>query len=161
MHTDVFETTAIEIEGPTENITICSLYRPPTPAAQNFIQDLSKIFHNRTQCIVIRDFNAKHRSWKRSLSNTTPGTALFNDARVRGLVISAPSDPTIIPSQQNRVPAIIDLSLSCGLSNISVESRCELSSDHNPVHFVVNFNFNSSQLHNYKSIPTGTNFKIS
>ncbi|GFT44392.1 hypothetical protein TNCV_5054141 [Trichonephila clavipes] len=71
---------------------------------------------------------------------------------VTGLVISAPSDPTIIPSQQNRVPAIIDLGLSCGLSNISVESRCELSSDHNFVHVVINFNFNSSHLHNCKTI---------
>ncbi|GFY66235.1 hypothetical protein TNIN_287801 [Trichonephila inaurata madagascariensis] len=91
--------------------------------------------------------------------NNPLGTALFNYARAKGLVISAPSDPTIIPAQQNRVPTIIDLSLSCGLNNISVETRCELSSDHNPVHFVVNFNFNSSHRHNCKTITNWIKFQ--
>ncbi|GFU54913.1 putative RNA-directed DNA polymerase from transposon X-element [Trichonephila clavipes] len=162
IHTDAVETTAIEVKGPTNNITICSIYKPPSATTPNFLQDLTKIFRNRTQCLVVGDFNAKHRSWNNSSHNTAPGNALFKFARNRGLVISAPSDPAIIPTQRNRVPAIIDLGLSRGLNNISVETRCELSSDHNPVHFVVNFNFNSSHISNCKTITNwNKNIKIS
>ncbi|GFS63673.1 RNA-directed DNA polymerase from mobile element jockey [Trichonephila inaurata madagascariensis] len=99
IYTNVVEVTAIEIEGPTGNITICSLYRPPASATKNFIQDLSKIFSNRTQCLTVGDFNAKHRTWNLNRPNNTPGTALFNYARANGLVISVPTDPTIIPAQ--------------------------------------------------------------
>ncbi|GFY31951.1 probable RNA-directed DNA polymerase from transposon X-element [Trichonephila clavipes] len=152
IHTDAVETTAIEIKGPNHKFTICSIYKPPSASTPNFIQDLKKIFRNRNQCLVVGDFNAKHRSWNHSSRNTVPGNALFNFARNNGLIISAPSDPTIIPSQQNRHPAIIDLGLSRGLSSITVESRCELTSDHNPVHFVVHFNFNNSHIPNCKSI---------
>ncbi|GFV77796.1 probable RNA-directed DNA polymerase from transposon X-element [Trichonephila clavipes] len=151
IHTDAVETRAIEVKGPTHKITICSIYKPPSASTPNFIQDLTKIFRNRTQCLVVGDFNAKHRSWNNS-PNTAPGNALFKFARSNGLVISAPSDPTIIPTQRNRLPATIDLGLSRGLSTISTETRCELSSDHNPVHFVVNFNFNSSHILNCKTI---------
>ncbi|GFX64663.1 probable RNA-directed DNA polymerase from transposon X-element [Trichonephila clavipes] len=152
IHTDAVETTAIEIKGPTSNITICSIYKPPPASTPNFIQDLTKIFRNRTQCLVVGDFNAKHRSWNNSNRNSGPGMALYNFARSKGLVISAPSDPIFIPTQRNRVPGILDLGLSRGLSTISTETRCELSSDHNPVHFVVNFNFNSSHILNCKTI---------
>ncbi|GFS45274.1 putative RNA-directed DNA polymerase from transposon X-element [Trichonephila inaurata madagascariensis] len=112
-----------------------------------------------TQCLTVGDFSTKHRSWNLNHPNNTPGTALFYYARAKGLVISAPSDPTIIPAQQNIVPAIIDLGLSFGLNNISVETRCELSSAHNPVHFVVNFNFNSSHRHNCKTITNWSKFQ--
>ncbi|GFV89555.1 hypothetical protein TNCV_5016731 [Trichonephila clavipes] len=71
-------------------------------------------------------------------------------------VISAPTDPTRIPHQQNHQPSVIDLGVSCGLNNIAVESRYDLSSDHNPVHFVVKFNFKTSHLLNCKTI---TNWK--
>ncbi|GFT94193.1 probable RNA-directed DNA polymerase from transposon X-element [Trichonephila clavipes] len=152
IHTDAVETATIEVKGPTHNITICSIYNPPSASTPNFIQDLKKIFRNRTQCLVVGDFNAKHRSWNNSNRHNVSGNALFKFANDKGLIISAPSDPTIIPSQRNRNPAIIDLGLSRGLSSITVDSRCELSSDHNPVHFVVNFNFNNSHIPNCKTI---------
>ncbi|GFS63156.1 probable RNA-directed DNA polymerase from transposon X-element [Trichonephila clavipes] len=152
IHTDAVETAAIEVKGPTHNFTICSIYKPPSASTPNFIQDLKKIFRNRNQCLVVGDFNAKHRSWNNSTRHNAPGNALFKFANDKGLIISAPSEPTIIPSQRNRNPAIIDLGLSRGLSSITVDSRCELSSDHNPVHFVVNFNFNNSHIPNCKTI---------
>ncbi|GFT51198.1 putative RNA-directed DNA polymerase from transposon X-element [Trichonephila clavipes] len=151
IHTDAVETAAIEIIGPNLKFTICSIYKPPSASTPNFIQDLKKIFRNRNQCLVVGDFNAKHRSWNPHPQHCS-GNALFKFARNNSLVISAPSDPTIIPAQQNRQPAIIDLGLSRGLNNITVESRYDLTSDHNPVHFVVHFNFNNSHIPNCKSI---------
>ncbi|GFV51029.1 probable RNA-directed DNA polymerase from transposon X-element [Trichonephila clavipes] len=152
IHTDAVETAAIEIKGPNHKFTICSIYKPPSASTPNFIQDLKKIFRNRNQCLVVGDFNAKHRSWNSNSHNTAPGNALFKFASNNSLIISAPSDPTIIPSQRNRRPAVIDLGLSRGLNSITVESRCELTSDHNPVHFVVHFNFNNSHIPNCKTI---------
>ncbi|GFQ84459.1 putative RNA-directed DNA polymerase from transposon X-element [Trichonephila clavata] len=137
---------------PSGNIAICSLYRPPISTTQNFIPDLIKIFRGKSQCIVVGDFNAKQKAWNPRGNGNKAGTALHNYARSSGNIISAPSDFTRIPNQPNYNASIIDLGLSCGLNNITAESRYELSSDHNPVHFVVNFNSHSSHLHNCKII---------
>ncbi|GFS45819.1 putative RNA-directed DNA polymerase from transposon X-element [Trichonephila inaurata madagascariensis] len=64
-----------------------------------------------------------------------------------------------IPRHQNQLPNVIDFGVSCGLSNITVESKYDLSSDHNPVHFVVNFNFNNSHLLNCKTITNWHKFQ--
>ncbi|GFQ99178.1 hypothetical protein TNCT_142141 [Trichonephila clavata] len=40
--------------------------------------------------------------------------------------------PTRILAQQNQIPTVIDLCLSCGL-NIEVESCYDLKTDHNPL----------------------------
>ncbi|GFT65852.1 nucleic-acid-binding protein from transposon X-element [Trichonephila clavipes] len=152
IHTDAVETAAIEIIGPNLKFTICSIYKPPSASTPNFIQDLKKIFRNRNQCLVGRGLKAKPRSWNPHSPQHCSRKRPFKFARNNSLVISAPSDPTIIPAQQNRQPAIIDLGLSRGLNNITVESRYDLTSDHNPVHFVVHFNFNNSHIPNCKSI---------
>ncbi|GFY42949.1 putative RNA-directed DNA polymerase from transposon X-element [Trichonephila inaurata madagascariensis] len=150
--TTAIDITTIEIEGPSGNITVCSLYRPPKSPRNSFIPDLIKIFRNRTQCIVVGDFNAKHPSWNLNRRGNDAGYKLLKYTKVCGYVISAPADPTRIPRHQNHLPSVIDFGVSCGLSNITVESKYDLSSDHNPVHFVVNFNFNNSHLLNCKTI---------
>ncbi|GFR19666.1 putative RNA-directed DNA polymerase from transposon X-element, partial [Trichonephila clavata] len=151
--------TSIEIEGPSGNIAVCSLYRSPTSSVHSFILDLIKIFRNKSQCIVVGDFNAKRRSWNPHGTINKAGTALHNYSRSCGYVISAPYDPTRIPSQLNHIPFVIDIGLSCGLNNITVECRYELTSDHNPVHFVINFNFHISHLLNCKTITNWNKFQ--
>ncbi|GFQ82783.1 RNA-directed DNA polymerase from mobile element jockey [Trichonephila clavata] len=151
--------TSIEIEGPSGNIAVCSLYRSPTSSVHSFIPDLIKIFRNKSQCIVVGDFNAKHRSFNPHGTTNKAGTTLHNYARSCGYIISAPSYPTRIPSQLNHIPSVIDIGLSCGLNNITVESRYELTSDHNPVHFVINFNFHISHLLNCKTITNWNKFQ--
>ncbi|GFV89565.1 probable RNA-directed DNA polymerase from transposon BS [Trichonephila clavipes] len=156
IYTTAVSITAIDIERPTNNITICSLYRSPTSPINSFIPDLIKIFRNRAQCIAVGEYNAKHSTWNRNRRGDPAVTKLLNYANACGFVISAPTDPTRIPHQQNHQPSVIDLGVSCGLNNIAVESRYDLSSDHNPVHFVVKFNFKTSHLLNCKTI---TNWK--
>ncbi|GFR29797.1 putative RNA-directed DNA polymerase from transposon X-element, partial [Trichonephila clavata] len=146
------ENTCIELEGPTGTFTICSLYRPPTRETLNLIPDLTKNFRNRNRCLIVRDFNARHRTWNPHNSGNTAGTALHKYARSYGYVISGPLNPTRIPPQRNQNPTTIDLGLSCGINNIVVESRYDLSSDHNPIHFVITHNFNNSHLLNCKTI---------
>ncbi|GFT04024.1 hypothetical protein TNCV_2959941 [Trichonephila clavipes] len=82
-----------------------------------------------------------------------------HNANTCGLVISAPTDFTRIPQQQNHQPSVIDLGVSCGINNIAVESRYDLSSDYNPVHFVVKFNFKTSHLLNCKTITNWNKFQ--
>ncbi|GFT39534.1 RNA-directed DNA polymerase from mobile element jockey [Trichonephila clavipes] len=113
IYTTAVNITAIEIEG------------PPTTS------------QNRAQCIVVGDYNARHPTWSPNRRGNTAGTRLFHYANTCGLVISAPTDFTRIPQQQNHQPSVIDLGASCGINNIAFESRYDLSSDHNPVHFVV------------------------
>ncbi|GFW30186.1 RNA-directed DNA polymerase from mobile element jockey [Trichonephila clavipes] len=146
IYTTVVNITAIEIEGPTNNITVCSLYRSPSSPINSFYPDLIKIFRNRAQCIIVGDYNARHSTWNPNRRGNTAGARLFHYANTCGLVISAPTDPTRIPQQQNHQPSVIDLGVSCGINNIAVESRYDVSSDHNPVHFVVKFNFKTSHL---------------
>ncbi|GFW65473.1 probable RNA-directed DNA polymerase from transposon X-element, partial [Trichonephila clavipes] len=159
IYTTAVNITAIEIEGPTNNITVCFLYRSPSSPINSFIPDLIKIFRNRAQCIVVGDYNARHPTWNPNRRGNTAGTRLFQYANTCGLVISAPTDFTRIPQQQNHQPSDIDLGVSCGINNIAVESRYDLSSDHNPVHFVVKFNFKTSHLLNCKTITIWNKFQ--
>ncbi|GFU19954.1 putative RNA-directed DNA polymerase from transposon X-element [Trichonephila clavipes] len=159
IYTTAVNITAIEIEGPTNNITVCSLYRSPSSPINSFIPDLIKIFRNRTQCIVVGDYNAKHSTWNQNRRGNTAGARLFHYANTCGLVISAPNDPTRIPQRQNQHPSVIDLGVSCGINNITVESRYDQSSDHNPVHFVVKLNFKTSHLLNCKTITNWNKFQ--
>ncbi|GFW90801.1 probable RNA-directed DNA polymerase from transposon X-element [Trichonephila clavipes] len=159
IYTTAVNITAIEIEGPTNNTTVCSLYRSPSSPINSFIPDLIKIFRNRAQCIVVGDYNARHSTWNPNRRGNTAGTRLFHYANTCGLVISAPTDFTRIPQQQNHQPSVIDLGVSCGINNIAVESRYDLSSDHNPVHFVVKFNFKTSHLLNCKTITNWNKFQ--
>ncbi|GFR01511.1 hypothetical protein TNCT_225531 [Trichonephila clavata] len=105
-----------------------------------------------------RDFNAKHRSWNLHGTINQSGTAVHNYARSCGYVILEPSDPAMIPSKLIHIPSVIDLSLSCGLNNITVESHSGLTSDHSPVHFVINFNFHISHLIICKTITNWNKF---
>ncbi|GFU59958.1 RNA-directed DNA polymerase from mobile element jockey [Nephila pilipes] len=51
--------------------------------------------------------------------------------------IIAPNEPTYYPVNQHYQPSTIDLGLAKGIQNISVSTSEDLSSDHNPVYFLV------------------------
>ncbi|GFX73782.1 RNA-directed DNA polymerase from mobile element jockey [Trichonephila clavipes] len=112
IYTTAVSITAVEIEGPTNNITVCSLYRSPTSPFNSFIPDLIKFFRNRAQCIAVDVYNAKHSTWNRNRRGDPAGTKLLNYANACGFVISAPTDPTRIPHQQNHQPSVVDLGVS-------------------------------------------------
>ncbi|GFY64697.1 putative RNA-directed DNA polymerase from transposon X-element [Trichonephila inaurata madagascariensis] len=133
--TNTVEVTAIIIESHPSNVTICSLYIPPRSTIRNFIPDILKNFRNRTQCLMVGDFNAKHTSWSSTTKNNTAGNALTRLVRTSGFLLTAPNRPIRIPDYGR--PATLDIGLSCGLNKVSAEVFSKLSSDHNPVHFVI------------------------
>ncbi|GFV86661.1 putative RNA-directed DNA polymerase from transposon X-element [Trichonephila clavipes] len=90
--TSTVELTSIVIESQPSNITICSLYNPPGPSARNLIPDLQKIFQNRSQCIIVGDYNAKHTSWSATSCNNPAGNAVARLIWTKGFLLTAPQD---------------------------------------------------------------------
>ncbi|GFW46292.1 RNA-directed DNA polymerase from mobile element jockey [Trichonephila clavipes] len=90
--TSTVELTSIVIESQPSNITICSLYNRPGPSARNLIPDLQKIFRNRSQCIIVGDYNAKHTFWSATSRNNTAGNAVARLIRTKGFLLTAPQE---------------------------------------------------------------------
>ncbi|GFV18524.1 probable RNA-directed DNA polymerase from transposon X-element [Trichonephila clavipes] len=147
IHTHALENTTIVLEG-TNKITISCIYRPPNSPHQTLIPDLLKILRNRTHCFIAGDFNAKHHSWSPQSRNNTCGSTLFKFIRNCGFLLSSSSEPTTVPNRANARPATIDLGISCGLDDVLVETQVELSSDHNPVQFILPANSNKPHAQN-------------
>ncbi|GFY16039.1 probable RNA-directed DNA polymerase from transposon X-element [Trichonephila clavipes] len=62
---------------------------------------------------------------------------LRNRTKNCGFLLSYSSQPSTVPTRANARPATIDFGISCGLDDILVETHSELSSDHNPVQFII------------------------
>ncbi|GFY61396.1 hypothetical protein TNIN_206481 [Trichonephila inaurata madagascariensis] len=90
--TNTLETSTIVIESHPNNVAICSLYNPPRNEARSLISGLLKIFRNRTQCVVVGDYNAKHTSWSITTVNNPVGTALARLVQASGFVLMAPQE---------------------------------------------------------------------
>ncbi|GFQ91404.1 putative RNA-directed DNA polymerase from transposon X-element [Trichonephila clavata] len=157
IQTSSVEITAIVIEGHPNNLTICSLYNSPSLPSRNFIPDLLKVFRNRSQCLIVGDFNAKHASWSPTSRNNAAGNALAKLVRTRGFLLTAPNDPTRVPSYGRS--STIDFGLSCGLNSITAETFPDLSSDHNPVHFVVSIDTSIPFRQNCKTLTNWNKFQ--
>ncbi|GFX29930.1 probable RNA-directed DNA polymerase from transposon X-element [Trichonephila clavipes] len=147
IHTHALENTTIVFEG-TNKITISCIYRPPNSPHQTLIPDLLKILRNRTHCFIAGDFNAKHHSWSPHSRNNACGSTLFKFIRNCGFLLSSSSEPTTVPNRANARPATIDLGISCGLDDVLVETQVELSSNHNPVQFILPTNSNKPHAQN-------------
>ncbi|GFX99518.1 putative RNA-directed DNA polymerase from transposon X-element [Trichonephila clavipes] len=128
------------------NITISSIYRPPRSPTPVLISDLLKIFRNRPECLVVGDYNAKHRIWNQYVKSNAAGNTLYKFARNCGF--TAPADPTMISNRRNGRNSTLDFGASCGLSNTHAQSIFDLSSDHNPVIFTLTPNSTYKHAHN-------------
>ncbi|GFX52994.1 probable RNA-directed DNA polymerase from transposon X-element [Trichonephila clavipes] len=106
--------------------------------AGNLGPDLLKIFRNRPQCIIVGDFNAKHTSWSATPHNNSAGNTIVRLVRANGFLLTAPNGPTRVHTRGR--PSTIDFGITCGINDITAEVHSDLSSDHNPVHFVISIN---------------------
>ncbi|GFV17282.1 probable RNA-directed DNA polymerase from transposon X-element, partial [Trichonephila clavipes] len=131
LRTHTLENTTIVIEG-AKKLTISCIYRPPSSPAQAIVPDLLRIFRNRTCCVVLGDFNAKHKSWNPHSRGNACGVQLHKFSKDCGYLITAPAEPTTVPHSARNIPSTLDFAISCGLSDIRVETHVDLSSDHNP-----------------------------
>ncbi|GFX68052.1 RNA-directed DNA polymerase from mobile element jockey [Trichonephila clavipes] len=155
--TRTVETTTIVIESQPSNVAICSLYNPPGYSARNLILDLLKIFRNRPQCIVVGEYNVKHTSWSITTINNPAGNAFARFDRTSGFQLTGPNDPTKFPHHNSS--ATLDFGLSCGLNDVTSEVYPDLSSDHNPVHFVISTDSSISFKQNCKTLTFRSKFQ--
>ncbi|GFR17762.1 hypothetical protein TNCT_11791 [Trichonephila clavata] len=95
IHTHGVENTAINIEGDNV-ITICSIYRRPLSPRGAMVLDLLRILRNRNHCIIVGNFNAKHRLWNHLSVGNPVGTELFKFVSNCGFVITAPTEATCL-----------------------------------------------------------------
>ncbi|GFU19013.1 RNA-directed DNA polymerase from mobile element jockey, partial [Nephila pilipes] len=114
------------------SITIASVYKPPRkPILQT---DLTNLFANRRDVLVIGDLNAKHHTWNPN-GNNSQGKQIFEYAKNKNLRICAPAQPTRLSHRFKN--AVIDICIAKGIEDITAESIPALSSDHNPVLFTI------------------------
>ncbi|GFQ86273.1 hypothetical protein TNCT_394301 [Trichonephila clavata] len=78
---------------------------------------------------------------RRRFFQSTSKPLHFQATRIRAptplFLLSFPSEPTLVPYRANQRPSTLVIGISCGLDNILVQTHVELTSDHNPVQFVV------------------------
>ncbi|GFT93852.1 putative RNA-directed DNA polymerase from transposon X-element [Trichonephila clavipes] len=125
--------------------------------AGNLGPDLLKIFRNRPQCIIVGDFNAKHTSWSATPHNNSAGNTIVRLVRANGFLLTAPNGPTRVHTRGR--PSTIDFGITCGINDITAEVHSDLSSDHNPVHFVISINSSIPFKQNCKTLTNWYKFQ--
>ena len=158
----VFECLGIEVNTGLGKLTVVAAYLPfqCTGDLNKFLKgDLQKLTRNRNKFLIIGDFNAKHRSWNNSQSNSN-GKILFNDSSV-GYSVLSPNGPTCFSSARN--PSTIDLVLTDQAHICSdLVTHADFDSDHLPVTFSLSqeavtnpissvFNYHKANWDRYKS----------
>ncbi|GFQ69040.1 hypothetical protein TNCT_603111 [Trichonephila clavata] len=101
----------------------------------------------------------QHQTWSPHSTTNQCGRVLNKFIKNCGFLLSYSSQPTIVPYRSNQRPATIDFGISCGLDDILVETQTELSSDHNPVQFIIPEANNSPYDKTAPPSPIGINFK--
>lgn len=127
----VINATGININLPNlPPYTIISAYVPPQQSAIHISEDLKNLNNINTNTIIFGDFNAKHTLWN-NLINNEYGKVIYNFTASSDYDVIAPPTPTHYTAYSS---CIIDFALVRGIPhNITITTRCDLSSDHNPV----------------------------
>lgn len=130
---DHIQATSVVVFDWISDITISALYCPPRHTIkEEHFNDYFKTLGNRF--IAAGDYNAKHTFWGSRL--TLPrGRELFKCVQTGNLIVTSTGQPTYWPSDEGKIPDIIDFCISKGISknNISCHSCWDLSSDHSPI----------------------------
>lgn len=127
------QATSVCIEDWNGPLVLSAIYCPPR---HNINKDQFEAFFRTlgNRFIAGGDYNAKHRSWGSRL-NTPRGRELHKSIRLNNLEAISTGEPTYWPSDHNRVPDLLDILVTKGISQnyVRVESSTDLSSDHTPV----------------------------
>lgn len=127
------QATSVVVEDCHSALTVTALYCPPKHKIREeqfttFFKSLGNRF------IAGGDFNAKHTFWGSRLI-LTRGRELLKATETLNLGIISSGQPTYWPTDNNKVPDLIDFCISKGIPKkyVKCESSLELSSDHSPV----------------------------
>lgn len=126
------QSSSVEIFTRMGRLTLSSVYCPPnfniTPIQfKHFFSSLGRNF------LAGGDFNSKHQQFGCRVTNPR-GSSLYDVITCDKYFYYAPTDPTYYPSDERRLPDILDFFLSSKfLPYMSIEATPDLSSDHCPV----------------------------
>ena len=137
---DYLQATTICVEELNRNIVISSLYSPPRFSISE--GQYYKYYKSLGPCFLAAgDYNAKHTFWGSRLI-TPKGRVLFNTISKMGLNVVASGQPTYWPTDQQKIPDVIDFGVVKNIptETIHVEASLELSSDHTPTIAISNPN---------------------
>lgn len=129
-------TVAVEDQGGF-SFNVSAVYCPPKYKIDESMFDVYfKSLGNRF--ISGGDWNAKHTSWGSRLI-TTRGRKLKSTIDTNNLSIASACEPTYWPSDQNKIPDLLDFFIIKGFSShyLKSESCLDSCSDHTPVFLTV------------------------
>ncbi|GFT03631.1 hypothetical protein TNCV_3135931 [Trichonephila clavipes] len=129
-----------------ETINLTPKLHLQTGIMANQMEDSHK--HRQTPCYCFRKLRSHNSPPPLQIFNSTiewtfqeiPWTHTQRQSHNCGFHLSSTAEPTTIPKRANHRPATIDFGISCGLDDVLVETQVELSSDHNPVQFILPVN---------------------
>jgi hypothetical protein len=112
---DHIQATNISMEDWDGNLAISAIYCPPRHAIKKeqycaFINSLGHRF------LVAGDFNAKHQYWGSRLISLK-GRELYQTIQEKQLEILSTGEPTYWPTDINKTPGLLDVSIIKGLSH--------------------------------------------
>lgn len=159
--TNEIQATNIFVEDSVGPLLISAIYSPPKHNIKKDLYiDFFKSLGNRF--IAGGDYNAKNTFWGSRLTSTK-GRELYNAIRCMNLTVFSTGEPTYWPSDQRKIPDLIDFCVAKGISNerLVCKNSLDLSSDHSPVIITLDKelqnNLQKCHLHNKKT--NWTHFK--
>lgn len=121
------EATSVDVEIGDRQVRITSVYNPRY--TRHFEADMTKLFHENMEHILIGDLNAKNHSWSTGDENQS-GRKLFDLQAALGVIVHAPDEPTY-HCASNTSSAILDILVSNSTLNfIELRTNSNLVSDH-------------------------------
>lgn len=121
------ETVAIKI---SDGHVIISTYIPPSNKIDT--KELSTLFNMASKVLVAGDLNSKHTTWNCKRNNRN-GNIIYTYTMKYNVNLGIPDSHTHFPYANNTIPSTIDIAIYKNVNLSTLESICELHSDHNPV----------------------------
>lgn len=145
---DYGEAIFAEIFTNNQPFRFCVAYCSPSLNITQFETFFNLVLNTYGPVLVAGDFNAKHNAWNNA-SNSRKGTKLKNLCSRLNYNIFPTSEPTHIPHNGQK-PSFLDFVVAKSIHFIcDVTVHNELSSDHLPISFKLDTNFESIELKHF------------
>lgn len=130
---DHIQASSVVVEDWTGPLTISAIYCPPRHNINH--QQFTHFFGTLGPRFVCGgDYNAKHQLWGSRL-HSPRGRQLFKSITDGNMSSISTGAPTYWPSDLNKIPDVLDIFVSKGISDnyFNVTSSLDLHSDHSPI----------------------------
>lgn len=145
IQSEIGEAIFAEIYINNSSFLFCVTYNSPSCSIDQFKSFFNSVLNKPGSVLVAGDFNAKHTAWYNSSSNRK-GSTLLKLCDTFNYQIFPTPEPTHLPAN-GQTPSFLDFVVAKSIHFIrDVKVHKELSSDHFPVSFKLDTNFESIDL---------------